>query len=110
MAFDGFVTNAVIAELKEQLIGGKITKVYEPNRNEILLGIYANRLKYMLCLNISSSHYGAYLTTNAKPNPLNAPNFCMALRKHLTGYKISNISFHIQYFFRIITSVLQFHL
>lgn len=92
MAFDGFVTNAVIAELKEQLIGGKITKVYEPNRNEILLGIYANRLKYMLCLNISSSHYGAYLTTNAKPNPLNAPNFCMALRKHLTGYKISNIS------------------
>lgn len=91
MAFDGFVTNAVIAELKEHLIGGKITKVYEPNKNEILLGIYANHLKYVLCLNIFSSHYGAYLTTNVKPNPLNAPNFCMALRKHLIGLSLIHI-------------------
>ncbi|MBR1802400.1 MAG: NFACT family protein [Clostridia bacterium] len=94
MAFDGFVTNAVIAELKKCLLGGKVTKIYEPNKNEILLGIYAHHLKYALCLNISSSHYGAYLTTNAKPNPLNAPNFCMTLRKHLIGYKVKDILCH----------------
>lgn len=94
MAFDGFVTNAVISELQQCLFNGKITKIYEPDKNEILLGIYVNHIKYALCINISSAHYGAYLTTNTKPNPLNAPNFCMTLRKHLIGFRIKQISCH----------------
>ena len=91
MAFDGFILNAVVTELKRNLINGKVQKIYEPNSNEILLGIYANGLQYTLSLNVSSNFYSAYLTTTKKENPLAAPNFCMLLRKHLMGYRISNI-------------------
>lgn len=84
MAFDGIVLKQVVKELQTCLIGGKINKVYEPNQNEILLGIYANGKNYCLLSNISASSYRLHLTTTSKPNPLNAPNFCMLLRKHLT--------------------------
>ena len=91
MAFDGFVLNAVVAEL-DCLIGGKVQKVYEPNNNEILLSIYANGLQYALSINVSSNFYSIYLTTTKKENPLVAPNFCMLLRKYLMNFKIANIS------------------
>ena len=57
MAFDGLVLNAVVSELKNNLIGGKIQKIYQPSDHEILLSIYANSLQYALSLNISSNCY-----------------------------------------------------
>ena len=63
-----------------------------PNSNEILLGIYSGGKNYCLLCNISSNSYRIHLTTTSKPNPLNAPNFCMLLRKHLVGFRIINIS------------------
>ncbi|MCI8362413.1 MAG: fibronectin/fibrinogen-binding protein [Clostridia bacterium] len=92
MAFDGIVTRQVVLELKGTLIGGKVNKVFEPNKNEIILGIYCNGKNYALNISISSNNYRMNLTTNAKPNPLNAPNFCMLLRKHLIGSRITDIS------------------
>lgn len=91
MAFDGIITKQVVCELEQNLIGGKINKVFEPNKNEIILGIYNNGKNYALNISISSNNYRINLTTNSKPNPLNAPNFCMLLRKHLVGSRITNI-------------------
>ena len=91
MAYDGFVTRKIVAELNSVLIGGKINKVFEPNKNEIILGIYSAGKNYALDISISSNNYRMNLTTNSKPNPLNAPNFCMLLRKHLVGNKITKI-------------------
>lgn len=91
MAFDGIVTKQVVLELKGTLVGGKVNKVFEPNKNEIILGIYCNGKNYALNISISSNNYRMNLTTNAKPNPLNAPNFCMLLRKHLVGARITDI-------------------
>lgn len=88
MAFDGIVTKQVISELGNCLIGGKINKVYQPNKNEILFGIYANSKHHTLLINIESNHCRMHLTNFQKPNPLHAPNFCMLLRKHLIGMKI----------------------
>lgn len=92
MAFDGIVIKSVVSELNTCLINGKINKVYMPNLNEILLGIYSGGKNYCLLCNISSNSYRMHLTTTSKPNPLNAPNFCMLLRKHLVGFRIVNIS------------------
>ncbi len=92
MAFDGIVLKSVVSELNTCLINGKINKVYMPNSNEILLGIYSGGKNYCLLCNISSNSYRIHLTTTSKPNPLNAPNFCMLLRKHLVGFRIVNIS------------------
>lgn len=91
MAFDGIVTKAIVAELNDCLINGKINKIYEPNKNEILLGIYSSGKNYALNISIDSINYRINLTTNSKPNPQNVLNFCMVLRKHLLGGIIKQI-------------------
>lgn len=91
MAFDGIVTKAVVSELNTCLINGKINKIFEPNKNEILLGIYSGGKNYCLNISIDSVNYRINLTTNSKPNPQNVLNFCMVLRKHLTGGTLRRI-------------------
>jgi len=91
MAFDGIVTKSILKELTP-LIGGKIDKIHEPDRNTIILGIYSQGKNYALNICIDSRNCRINLTTHSKTNPLVAPNFCMLLRKHLIGGRISNIS------------------
>lgn len=91
MAFDGIVTKAVVSELNTCLINGKINKIFEPNKNEILLSVYSSGKNYCLNVSIDSVNYRINLTTNSKPNPQNVLNFCMVLRKHLTGGTIKRI-------------------
>ena len=90
MAFDGIVTKAITSEL-QQLVGSRIDKVYEPNKNDIILGFYLNGVNYALQICTNAQNYRLHLTTHTKPNPKNALNFCMLLRKHLIGLRIKNI-------------------
>ena len=92
MAFDGIVTKCIVAELQNDIIGSKINKVFEPSKNEIVLGLYSNGKNLALNLCIDSHNYRVNLTTNTKPRPFNAPNFCMLLRKHIIGNRIIDIS------------------
>ena len=91
MAFDGILTHSIVNELKSFLIGGKINKIYEPNKNEIILDIY-NKEKLLLDICIEASNYRINLTKHTKDNPKTAPNFCMVLRKYLTSSRILSIS------------------
>lgn len=90
MAFDGLVTKSIVSELNTYLTGGKINKIYEPNKNEILLDIY-NQKKFMLNICIDSSNCRINLSNHLKENPKIAPNFCMLLRKYLTSSKIISL-------------------
>ena len=92
MAFDGFVTKSVISELKQLIIGAKVNKVFEPTKNEVYLSLYNSGNNYLLNLCANPEFCRISLTNHAKPNPQNAYNFCMLLRKYLTGGKIINIS------------------
>ena len=105
MAFDGIVVKQVVQELNNCLLGGKINKIYQPNKNEILFGIYANQKHYSLLVNIDSTYCRMHLTNFQKQNPLHAPNFCMLLRKHLIGMKIQ--SFNTYGLERIVKIVLE---
>lgn len=91
MAFDGIVCSAVVAELNKNILNGKINKIYQPNKNEILLGIYSMGKNYALNISIDSVNYRINLTTHQKQNPKNVFNFCMVLRKHLIGGTIKRI-------------------
>jgi len=91
MAFDGIVTKSIIKELIP-LIGGKIDKIHEPDKNTIILGIYSQRKNYNLNICIDAHNCRINLTTHSRTNPIVAPNFCMLLRKYLIGGRISNIS------------------
>ena len=90
MAFDGIVTKSIVNELKI-LKDCKIDKIYEPNKNTIVIGLYGNKTNYALNICIDSSNYRINLTTHNKINPNVAPNFCMLLRKHLIGSYLKNI-------------------
>ena len=90
MAFDGVTLFAITNELKS-LENSKIDKIFVPDQNNILIGLYKNSMNYLLNIDISSNNYRANLTTNTKVNPVVAPNFCMVLRKHLMGYFINKI-------------------
>ena len=91
MAFDGIVAKSILSELTI-LVGGKIDKIHEPDRNTVVLGIYSQGKNYALNICIDSRNCRINLTTHSRPNPLVAPNFCMLLRKHLIGGRISKIS------------------
>ncbi|MCI8383282.1 MAG: fibronectin/fibrinogen-binding protein [Clostridia bacterium] len=90
MAYDGIVTKAIASEL-QTLSGARIDKIFQPNKNTILLGFYFDGTNYLLNICVDSSNYRVHLTTHPKPNPKIAPNFCMVLRKHLLGLRIKNI-------------------
>ena len=90
MAFDGIVTKKVVDEL-QNLIGFKIDKISEPNKNTILFNLYAKNKTFSLLCSISSDNYRIHLTNNSYKNPTTALNFCMFLRKHILGYKINSI-------------------
>lgn len=91
MAFDGIVTKCIVNELNKTIIGAKINKVFEPSKNDIVLGLYCNGKNFALNICVNPSNCRLHLTTHSKPNPQVAPNFCMLLRKHLIGSKIVGI-------------------
>ena len=90
MAFDGIVTKAITTEISE-LCGARIDKIFQPTKNEIILGLYLDKKNYALDICIEAQNCRINLTTNSKPNPQVAPNFCMLLRKNLIGLKLKNI-------------------
>ena len=90
MAFDGITTKVICDEI-QNLVGSRIDKVFQPNKNEIILGLYLDGKNYALTICIDSQNYRINLTTHPKANPQVAPNFCMLLRKHLIGLKLKSI-------------------
>ena len=90
MAFDGIIIKKISTELKN-IIGFKIDKVYEPDKNTVTLGLYGKCSNLSLLMCISSNNCRLHLTSHQQKNPTMAPNFCMLLRKYLIGLKIKNI-------------------
>lgn len=90
MAFDGIVNRTICSELKNT-IGYKVDKIFQPDKNTIIISLYKNSSHINLLSCISANNYRIHLTHHEYKNPNVAPNFCMLLRKHLIGYKIKDI-------------------
>ena len=91
MAFDGIVISSLVHELNETILGLKISKIAQPENDELLLTMKGNHGQYRLLLSASASLPFAYLTDENKTAPLTAPTFCMVLRKHIANGKITRI-------------------
>ncbi len=91
MAYDSLTLSVLVRELKEALTGGKINKITQPEKDEIVLFIYRGGVKKLL-ISANASINRIHLTREEKENPSSAPAFCMLLRKHLTGAEITDIS------------------
>ncbi|MEG1771983.1 MAG: NFACT RNA binding domain-containing protein [Clostridia bacterium] len=90
MAVDGLTLLCVVNELKV-LIGGKIDKVNQPEKDEIILSIRNGGLTYSLLISASPNNCRVQLTAIKKANPMEAFLFCMLLRKRILGGKIIGI-------------------
>ena len=88
MAFDGITVACMAHELHKNLSGGRISKIAQPETDELLLTIKSQEGNFRLLLSASASLPLVYLTQTNKPSPLTAPNFCMLLRKHISGGRI----------------------
>lgn len=91
MSFDGFFVRALVAELKAQLENGRIHKIYQPFEQELQFVIRANRRNQRVVASIHPTYYRILLTEERPSNPINAPMFCMLLRKHLENATILEI-------------------
>lgn len=91
MALDGFVISSLVHELNETLLNGRISKIAQPESDELLLTIKNTQGQFRLAISASASLPFVYLTKQNKPSPLTAPNFCMLLRKHIANGRITRI-------------------
>lgn len=92
MAFDGITVAALVQELRDNLTGGRIAKIAQPEPDELLLTIKTPAGQRKLYISASASLPLIYLTDENKLSPMTAPNFCMLLRKHIGNGRISSIS------------------
>src|SRR4051812_5404116 len=91
MSFDGLFTKAMVEELSRTLKGGRINKVHQPYKNEIILTIRANGVNQKLLFSAHPSYARVQLTNEAYENPSEPPMFCMLLRKHIEGYLLEDV-------------------
>ena len=91
MPFDAGVMAAVVKQLRDTVIGARVDKIYQPERDEIILQMRTLVGGKRLLINAGSNCPRIGFTSIQRENPMQAPMFCMLLRKHLTGACLSDI-------------------
>ncbi|EOS8016579.1 fibronectin-binding protein EfbA [Enterococcus hirae] len=91
MSFDGVFTHAMINELREILLSGRISKIHQPYENEVVLVIRSRGKNQRLLLSAHPSYARIQITQIDYQNPDTPPNFVMMLRKHLDGAILESI-------------------
>ncbi|HWR60591.1 MAG TPA: NFACT RNA binding domain-containing protein [Clostridia bacterium] len=92
MPFDGSVVNSIVHELNSKLVNGKIDKIYQPEKDELVISVRSYKDTCKLLLSASSTYPRVHLTEESKSNPAVPPSFCMLLRKHLLGGRIVSVN------------------
>lgn len=91
MSFDGIVTKCVVNRLAKDLKGGKVNKIYQISKYELLILVRANYQNVKLLLSSHPNHARIGLTTQDYPTPLTPSQLTMTFRKHLEGAFIKEI-------------------
>lgn len=92
MAIDGILIRSITKELSDNLIGGRIQKIYQINDHLIILNIYNKKNNYRLLISSNPQNSRIHFTDQEYDNPAKAPQFSMILRKHLQNSIIREIN------------------
>ena len=90
MAYDALSLSVLANEFNSLLVGGKITKIYQPEKDEIVLFVF-NKVTRKLVISANATVNRIHLTDMPTDNPKTAPSFCMLLRKHVTNATITAV-------------------
>lgn len=92
MAFDGITISGLVYELRKHLLNARISKIAQPENDELMLTCKGTEGQFRLSMSASASLPFVYLTDTNKQSPLQAPTFCMVLRKHIANGRIVDIT------------------
>lgn len=92
MAFDTICVKKITDELSGTIIGGRIDKVHQPEKDELMISVRTVGGAYKLTISASANNARVHFSDFSKENPKTPPMFCMLLRKHLSSGKIVKIS------------------
>jgi len=92
MAFDAFFLSAVLEEVRERCIGARIDKIHQPSRDTLILQMHSREYRSKLLFAANPTAPRLHLTNASPENPPEPPMFCMLLRKHLMGAKLSQVT------------------
>lgn len=90
MAFDAFFLRAVLGEMQEA-VGSRIEKIHQPTRDTVVLLLKTSTGRRKLLFVISPTAPRLHFTEQTMENPAQPPMFCMLLRKHLSGGRLTKI-------------------
>ncbi len=91
MPLDAVYLSHVASELQQTLSDAKIDKIHQPSRDEVVIALRNREGSFRLLLSSNPTHPRAHITTAPFENPATPPMFCMLLRKHLIGGRLSGI-------------------
>ena len=91
MAFDAGMLAASLSEIRRTACGARIEKIYQPERDELIIQMRSFEGGKKLLVNAGSNNPRLCFSESKKENPQNPPMFCMLLRKYLQGAKIVEI-------------------
>lgn len=94
MSFDGLLMHRLISEIEMEIIGGRIDKIHQPEKDELTIQIRNNSKQITLFISVDASIPYFTIVSDRKENPSSPPMFCMLMRKHLVNGKITG--FHQQ--------------
>lgn len=92
MPMDGFTLSFMARELNAKLVGGRVDKVSQPERDALVLMIRSGGQNHRLLLSANANQARVQLTAQTYENPAEPPMFCMLMRKHLLGARVSAVS------------------
>ncbi len=91
MAFDAFFLQAVLQDMERRVLSGRVEKIHQPSRDTVILQLRCEGGREKLLFGINPANPRLYLTQASPENPAEPPMFCMLLRKHLSGGRLTEI-------------------
>ena len=92
MAFDAYFLSAVLEEIREKCLGARIDKIHQPSRDTLILHLRCREGREKLLFAANPTAPRLHLTNASPENPAEPPMFCMLLRKHLLGARLTEIT------------------
>ena len=92
MAFDAYFLSAVLEEVREKCLGARIDKIHQPSRDTLILHLRCREGREKLLFAANPTAPRLHLTAASPENPAEPPMFCMLLRKHLLGARLTEIT------------------
>ena len=89
---DLFVVHGIVEELKREITGASVTKVFQMNRTDLLFRLRRQGEEKQLLISTHPDFYRLHLTEKKYANPMVPPRFCTYLRKHLTGARVDRVT------------------